>query len=226
MDELFLVSFKEDSCYETKCILGHETKLFLHDPKYQILFEIGAHAIIDGYYREAVSSFTASLERFYEYSLRVFLQKDGHQDLFQQCWKQVSKQSERQLGAFIYLWALNFGKAPDLLSSNQTGFRNDVIHNGKIPTREEAVNYGNAVLAAVQPMTNRIREQFAKDVNELDIQNCKSLKRGDIVVIGMANTINIASAKRIKVPSLEENLIRIEKQRGPGMFITEMGTLA
>lgn len=213
LNETFLVTFNEDSRYETRCALGHEAKLFIHDPKYQILFEIGAQAILDGYYREAVSSFTASLERFYEYSSRVFLERIAKQELFENCWKLVSRQSERQVGGFIFLWALNFGESPKLLSTSQVSFRNDVTHNGKIPTRDETVVYGNAVLAVLQPMANLLGGKFAKEVEIIDKRNCQSLNDNSFVVIAMANTINVSSAKGINSPSLEDNLIRISKQR-------------
>jgi hypothetical protein len=38
-----------------------------------VLFDIGANAVVDGYYREAITSFSASLERFYEYFLGALL---------------------------------------------------------------------------------------------------------------------------------------------------------
>ena len=47
---------------QIKCSRSHETTAILQEQKFEILFDIGAHAILDGYYREAVSSFTSSLE--------------------------------------------------------------------------------------------------------------------------------------------------------------------
>ena len=43
-------------------LLGH---------KFELLFDLGALAILDGYYREAVSSFAACVERFYEFYFRI-----------------------------------------------------------------------------------------------------------------------------------------------------------
>src|SRR5450759_1525283 len=102
--EFSQIEFRDDGRYELKCSFGHETTTVLQQQKFEILFEIGAHAILDGYYREAVSSFTSSLERFYEFAIRVFLEKSSKSDdLFQSCWSKVSSQSERQLGAFVFL---------------------------------------------------------------------------------------------------------------------------
>ena len=164
-EELSHVGFRDDGRYEVKCSFGHETITLLQQQKFEILFDIGAYAILDGYYREAISSFTSSLERFYEFSLRVFLEKESKSDgLFQDCWKKVAPQSERQLGAFIFLWASHFGKPPELLSNAQTSFRNDVVHKGKIPTREEAVKYGNAVLKLLQSMIAIIKGRYSEEV--------------------------------------------------------------
>ncbi len=53
------VGFREDGRYEMTCLKGHSSITFLQQQKFEILFDIGAHAIIDAYYREAVSSFTS-----------------------------------------------------------------------------------------------------------------------------------------------------------------------
>ena len=55
------VEFRDDGRYEVTCPKGHQAIVFLQQQKFELLFEIGAYAIADGYYREAVSSFAASL---------------------------------------------------------------------------------------------------------------------------------------------------------------------
>jgi len=164
-EELHKVEFRDDGRYEITCTRGHETTTILQQQKFEVLFEIGAHAVLDGYYREAVSSFTSSLERFHEFSLRVFMESASKSDLlFQSCWKKVAAQSERQLGAFTFLWASNFGEPPELLSNAQVSFRNEVIHKGKIPTKDEAIQYGNSVLRAIRPKLAAMQERFAEEM--------------------------------------------------------------
>lgn len=166
--EFARVEFRDNGKYELTCSHGHEATTILQQQKFEVLFDIGAHAILDGYYREAVSSFAASLERFYEFSIRVFLSKaSGSDTLFKTCWKAVSSQSERQLGAFVFLWASNFNAAPVLLTSNRISFRNDVIHKGKIPTREEALAFGDAVLDVLRPSMLALREQLPDSVQQV-----------------------------------------------------------
>lgn len=159
--EFARVEFRDDGKYVLTCSNGHETTTILQQQKFEVLFDIGANAILDGYHREAVSSFAASLERFYEFSIRAFLsQSSGSDSLFKACWKSVSSQSERQLGAFVFLWASHFNSPPALLANSQVSFRNDVVHKGKIPTKEEALAFGNAVLGVLRPNMLALREKL------------------------------------------------------------------
>ncbi|KXB30773.1 hypothetical protein AT959_08555 [Dechloromonas denitrificans] len=219
-DEFSHVGFRDDGRYEIKCSLGHETATVLQQQKFEVLFDIGAHAILDGYYREAVSSFTSSLERFYEFALRVFLeQASKSEELFQNCWKKVANQSERQLGAFVFLWASNFGESPELLSNPQVSFRNEVIHKGKIPTSEEAVRYGNSVLGVLRPKMLALREQFAEEVSKVTfyhLRDCRSdSDNGKTVSTISISTIVSLTCGEIShhTMSLEEHLIRLSEWR-------------
>ena len=219
-EEFSHVGFRDDGRYEIKCSLGHETTTVLQQQKFEVLFDIGAHAILDGYYREAVSSFTSSLERFYEFALRVFLEQASKSDeLFQNCWKKVTNQSERQLGAFVFLWASNFGESPELLSNPQVSFRNEVIHKGKIPTSEESIRYGNSVLGVLRPKMLALRERFAEEVSKVTfyhLRDCRSdSDNGKTVSTMGVSTIVSLTCGEIShhTMSLEEHLIRLSEWR-------------
>lgn len=169
------VEIRDDGCYKAICPSGHTTATVLQQQKYEVLFEIGVNAILDGYYREAVSSFTSSLERFYEYAIRIFLEESsGSDELFQVTWKNVSNMSERQLGAFIFLWATHFKESPILLHQDMTKFRNDVIHKGKIPSRDEAVKYGEAVLAVLRPKIQKVNNTFAEQARNSNFRHMQA----------------------------------------------------
>ncbi len=71
------INIRDDGIYEATCPEGHKTYTLLQQLLFEVLFDIGAYAITDGYYREAVSSFTASLERFYEFYVKVISLKYG-----------------------------------------------------------------------------------------------------------------------------------------------------
>jgi len=193
-NEFASLEFRDDGRYEICCSRGHKSVTVLQQQKFEILFDIGANAILDGYYREAVSSFTSSLERFHEFCLKVLCKKRGIQpDVFSKSWKQVSNQSESQLGAFLFLWASEFGEVPQLLSSNDAGFRNSVIHKGKIPTKEEALEYGNTILAIIRPKITQLKSSCGDQISEVTfehIRDCSNVGEGQVSGGTMcANTI-------------------------------------
>ncbi len=94
----------DDGVYEWKCPLGHDSMTILSIPKHELLFDSAFNALLDGYFREAISSFAAALERFYEFAIRVICQsKSISQEDFEIYWKPISKRSEQQIGAFTML---------------------------------------------------------------------------------------------------------------------------
>lgn len=157
--------FRDDGRYQVHCRRGHHTVLILQQEKYEVLFEIGVNAIIDGYYREAVASFAASLERFYEYAIGVMLDDwrvEREQAL--STWKLVSSQSERQLGGFVFLWLSRFKEIPSVLPQGLVKLRNEVVHKGRLPSRDEAISFGDSVLAVTYPKLARMRVDMAESM--------------------------------------------------------------
>ncbi len=55
-------TIREDGIYEGVCPNGHSFRVLTQTLPHEMLFEIALNAIIDIYYREAVSSFAASVE--------------------------------------------------------------------------------------------------------------------------------------------------------------------
>ena len=70
-DELMPVEMRDDGLYNVTCSKGHTTVNAIQEQKFEVLFDLGAMALLDGYPREAVSSIAASLERFYEFYVQV-----------------------------------------------------------------------------------------------------------------------------------------------------------
>ena len=171
------VEFRDDGRYEINCPKGHSSITLLQQQKFEILFDIGAYAILDGYYREAVSSFTSSLERFYEFFIKVVcLSKEIDWDKTQEAWKEVSNQSERQLGAFIFLHLQETGNKPSLLSNSKVKFRNEVIHKGKIPNKEQALEYGQAVLDVIKPLLNLLKTDYSEAVGNATFRHLSNTR--------------------------------------------------
>lgn len=163
-----VVEVRDDGRYETICDNGHHVVIVLQQLKFEVLYEIGAYAIADGYYREAVSSFTSSLERFYEFVIRVILHASGLSDeSINSTWNTFARQSERQLGAFVALYASEYQKPPSLLTNKQVEFRNDVIHRGIIPSRDQAVLYGQQVLGVLRPILHEIKDKYPDSIHKV-----------------------------------------------------------
>jgi hypothetical protein len=171
------VEFKDNGRYEIKCRKGHSSITLLQQQKFEILFDIGAYAIVDGYYREAVSSFTSALERFYEFFIKVVCtSKNIDWTKTLEAWKEVSNQSERQLGAFIFLHLQETGSKPTLLSNSKIKFRNEVIHKGKIPSKEQAIEYGQSVLDLVRPLLKKLKEDYSDAVGTATFQHLSNTR--------------------------------------------------
>ncbi len=154
-------------------------------------------ALLDGYSREAISSMAASLERFFEYYILVIcLKNDIAYEQFGEAWKPVAKQSERQLGAFLFVYLLEGGKPLTPLINDQkptlqgrsrgkiltwAAFRNEVIHNGYIPTNEEVLEYGNLVYQFVYRVIAELKRSSAESMQRATFHH---LTRGRSVANG------------------------------------------
>lgn len=111
--DCWYVPLNDSGAYKSLCPTGHQTAIILQQMRFEVLAETALQAILDGYYRDAVSSFAASLERFHEYYCQAVLltrKIDGAKIL--ESWKLVSSQSERQLGMFIALHLLDENQPP------------------------------------------------------------------------------------------------------------------
>jgi len=222
-----VVSVKDDGKYDLTCANGHKTQKVLCTTPYEILFQIAINAIIDGYYREAVSSFASSLERFYEYYVRItcYKHKIDHA-VYEDCRKLVSQQSERQLGMFIMAFVLESKERPKLLPDDMTKFRNDVVHKGKIPTRDDAIKFGNAVLSVIAPVWNRVVSEknhgYSEVIDEEYELATKKCKPGTepmmLLSVGGLNHLRLIpdpSNKELFIPSfcVEEQIKSTERMR-------------
>ncbi len=153
----------EDSLYEFTCLKGHQNKFRLQGIKYQFLFESAFGALIEGYYLEAVLGFTSSLERFYEFYSKFVCYKAGLNNYeFMKAWKQVSNQSERQFGAFLFLYAIeqkaSFEESKFKIQ-DQKAFRNKVIHKGYLPSEAETVDYGQNIFDMIKVVSVEIAQK-------------------------------------------------------------------
>lgn len=160
--------FNASGVYEFVCNQGHSNTYVLSEHLFEVLSETAVQAIVDGYYRDAVSSFMASLERMYEFYCRVVLRSRGVEpSLVESVWKNVSSQSERQLGMFLALYSAEHKRLPPVLDNDSIRFRNMVIHKGHIPSLTEASDFGQKVVDIVQPLIHLLMTSLREVTIEL-----------------------------------------------------------
>lgn len=166
---LTLMRIPDDGVIELNCNRQHRTFTIVQNMKFELLADLALQAIVDGYYREAISSFTAALERLYEFFAEATCRKNGvGRDGFAAAWKPIANLSERQLGAFVATHLIETGEPPKLLPQTQTKLRNDIIHKGKFPERREAVAFGQAVCDCATPLLVRLgSDAYAETVRTL-----------------------------------------------------------
>jgi hypothetical protein len=158
---------RDDSCYQWICSAGHRNGIAVTNEKYELLFDMAAMAYLDGYGREAVATFAAALERFYEWGIRLLCLGTGIESAkLDLAWKRVSKQSERQLGAFVFLFLVAFKEPPALLADAEVGFRNAVIHQGYLPASSEVAGFAERVLHVILSNQDALR-QWAERYDQL-----------------------------------------------------------
>jgi hypothetical protein len=168
---MMMLSPTDSGNYSYVCTRGHEGVAILQQDRFQLLFQIGIHALVDGYPREAVADFTASLERFYEFYFKLTCRlSDIDRGAEERTWSLVSRQSERQLGLFLASYLSLNGTPGPMLSNRQIEFRNDIIHKGRIPTHEEAIKFGEAVSNLVQPIMDDIRSSRVEALHSMEIE--------------------------------------------------------
>lgn len=161
MDALSLheVEVRDDSVYAVDCYKHGKANVILYTQRFEILFQIGLNAILDGYYRDAVGSFSSSFEKFQEYYLTALATINGLDGKLEEVWKHMAGRAERQLGAYAATYFFFNEELPPLLSQSQIEFRNRVIHQGKIPSQQEATKFGNGIFSVIRPVLAELREK-------------------------------------------------------------------
>lgn len=161
------------------CDKGHVTYTVLQQMRFEVLFEIGAHAIHDSYFREAISSFASATERFLEFYIQVVCRHNKlDPKLISDAWKPISRMSERQLGAYMFLYLNTERAIAPYLPDKMVTLRNDVVHQGKIPTRDHAVAFGNAVLAFINPVLRMLRERYPEVIKAMVFERIAEARAG------------------------------------------------
>ena len=164
------------------CPNGHKSVVRYNHRRHEVLFASGTNAFLDGYLNEAVSTMAASLERAFEFFIRVVWRKHGLKpDEIDAGWKAMAKQSERQLGAFCALWLVETSSAFPV-DSKQSGFRNDVVHKGKIPEQKNVVAFADYVFDRVRMIVHQLEDsalgEMKSEIAQENLLQAKAVPAG------------------------------------------------
>lgn len=173
---LILKEIPDNGIFHLRCEQGHETVTLLQQQKFELLFDLGLSALCDGYPREAITNFAASLERFYEFYIRFYCLKHNIDwEQLEKCWGIVRKQSERQYGAYVFLYMLEHPnsdfpfieeKRPSKGMKPWKEFRNGVVHNGDFISEREAFEYGELVYDFLSEQVNELLKNDGENISK------------------------------------------------------------
>lgn len=171
--ETIVANYFEDAVSYVTCSKNHKSAVVLQSFKFEILLESAAYSLLDGYTLEAASSLSAAYERTFEFALNVMAKVAGiDKDAYSQTFKQMSKKSEQQIGAFLVLYASTFRK-PYKVLSEISEFRNKVIHQGKVSTPQEVEDFGNKVYNEILFISKGLFDNFPSQVMDLRMEQDK-----------------------------------------------------
>ncbi|MCQ6282852.1 hypothetical protein [Bacillus sp. EB600] len=219
--QFYKVPVSEEGVYNFTCYKGHETTAITAYDKYQILFQMAANALLDGYYFEAVGCFIASVERFREWAIKFIWHLNGiDEEISAELWKKQFKNfSERQLGAFSSMFINHFKEAPLIFVDKQNKFRNSVLHKGMIPTKDESYEFGEYVFNYIRTIQKTIYTQYksesfefsSKELNKA-LQNFKpsQLMNGEAILQNAAEMILVMGYSVDRSTSFQDEIKILE----------------
>lgn len=171
VDSNFLIEFS--------CSAGHKSLWFYKVEHFDMLYYAALDSYFKGCYSESVMSFSVSLERIYELFIKTVLY-DKYKDytLVENYWKPLSKQSERQFGAFCTLY---FSETGEIWNVNEkmVAFRNSVIHKGLITNQIETEDYAVYVTDLLSKLVILIKNKYPESSKKLsEIRNEEKIEKG------------------------------------------------
>ena len=206
---------RDDDTYVVTCDNGHVTTAYLQANRFEVLFDLGMYAILDGYYREAVANFASALEGFYGWFIDVVCTSCAFDyDKRQKIWKNVANQSERQFGAFYYLWTIQFKEEPRILLENDVRFRNIVIHKGALPSRNDAIDFGQRILEIIYPQLSMVKETYSDAVQATAIQRmarATAKYSTNVATIAIWTSISTVNSMSTTIPPDVRKLLDVVK---------------
>ena len=166
---LYRVLINEEGEYNFTCKNQHENASATVCEKYELLYQIGAEAYLDGYYFEAVGCFISAFERFREWCIELIARINKvDKKYFEELWrKEYKNNSVAQQGAFYMMMLNRFKQEIPVFDSKKSAFRNSVIHKGIIPTEQEVYEFGEYVLRYVTNIQKMFHPKYQSEIYDM-----------------------------------------------------------
>ena len=208
------VDYFGDGTARLKCSQGHLSTVVIQGQTFQFLLESGANALLDRNTFEACALFSTAWERFLEYYVRVESRGCGiSPDEFEAIFKTMSRQSERQVGAFLILHAVARGRAykPDQKIAD---FRNKVIHKGEIPNLKQTENFCGKIYQEISALYDEMKQAREHEMDVIDQEtNSKRWASVDRSIPTTAHSGSVFFCRWDVQETLEDALSRFQKYR-------------
>jgi hypothetical protein len=204
-----------------ECAASHRTAIIYDARRYEVLLRSAGRALLSGFANEAIASLAAALERAYEFYIRVICRRHSIDDKeIAAAWKEVGNQSERQLGAFGFLYLLDNGK-PLLLNKKIHEIRNRIVHQGRIAKESDAREFGSLVFERIRQI-ERALERYP-DVTNAEVQSEVEAQREslpkDVEYGSLRITSKMAKDGKVTGPveSFQDYLTALEQSIAKGL---------
>jgi hypothetical protein len=142
----------DDGRFTGQCENGHDVICRTPRPPHEWLTTAGALAFLDGYHREAASSFAAALESSFAFYVEVSLHQAGLELEAVRELLRKSKLDQRRAGMVSVCYLRDTGKQFPYLQQKWVEFRNNVVHNGHWPTRSKTLEYADYVCRSISEL--------------------------------------------------------------------------
>lgn len=165
--EPIMAEYYEDRVSYITCSRGHKSALLLQSQKFEVLLASGANALFNGFTLEAAATFSAGLERFIEFGLKVLcIHRGMSYDTYTAMFNHMARQSERQIGAFIAFYTAETGEA---YAPNKkiTEFRNSFIHKGLIPTPDVAEKFCSMIYTEIVQLYEKLEMHAGEAIQKV-----------------------------------------------------------
>ena len=170
------VDLRDDGIYTVEWDKSRSTTTILNNPKFSLLAEMSVEAFCDSYYGEALLTCASALDAYFDFHIEVLNRAAGAQkEDVETLLKLTSKQAERRLGAFLAVEVSLGKRQPIYIKNSMVELRNKVVHQGYLPSRDEALGYIQHITDFIVPRFADLHAVHGKTISKLFFEKAAKL---------------------------------------------------